>query len=103
MNDERKLLGLLGLAARARKLVFGTDRVCETARAFSYLGVVLIASDASDNTVKRIKNCCKYYGIECRSLQCGMDDLSHAVGKGNNVSAVGVTDENFASAVIKLF
>ena len=102
MNDEKKLLGMLGLASRARKLITGADLVCDAIRAGKYVGIVIVASDVSDNTKKRLENCCKHYGVECRFIKTDRDGLSNAVGKSNYVSAVAATDKNFASALLKL-
>ena len=52
-EGAKKLLGMLGFAARARKLVCGTD-LCRDEIRRGKLQLVLVASDASQNTKKRI-------------------------------------------------
>ena len=63
-GTEGKLLGLLGFAARARKLVTGTD-LCRDEVRRGRLPLVLVAGDASNNTKKRISD-----GIVCRPNKC---------------------------------
>lgn len=105
--NEAKLLGMLGLAARARKLVTGTELVTEAVRKSasrsanhrSKAAAVLIADDAADNTKKRITDCCRYYGIGFTILPVSKDALSHAIGKQSDVAVCGVFDAGFAAAI----
>ncbi len=118
-EGEKKLLGMLGLAARARKLLCGTELVCgdirQNAAAAEGKGgkdksdrvrLVLIVSDASENTRKRIVNCCTYYGVPHEHIAVSGEIAAQAVGKnkGNRgerarVSVIGIRDENFTKAI----
>ena len=51
-ND--KLLGMLGLAARARKIITGTELVTEKIKSGKKVELVLIAADVSQNTFKKL-------------------------------------------------
>ncbi len=95
-----KLLGALGLAKRAGKLVSGSDAVLEGIRSRK-AKAVYICSDASDNTKKKFCDSCKYYGIEYSILSCKMTDLSSAIGKMGNIAVVYVSDEEMNKAVRK--
>ena len=53
----------IGLGKKAGKIVFGTDAVCDAIREGKML-LVLIASDASENSKKRITNCASYYKVK---------------------------------------
>ncbi len=99
-ND--KLLGMMGLAARARKLVTGTEIVTEKIKANKGVRLVLIASDVSQNTLKKLVNCCEYYEIEYIQLQRTQDEMSKAVGKSCLTSSVAILDRNFSEAIKKL-
>ena len=101
MNND-KILGMLGLAARARKITAGTEIVTERIKSGKGVKLVLIASDVSENTFKKIVNCCEYYGIDHISLQYTQDELSHAIGKMCLTSSVAIMDRNFAEAVKRL-
>ena len=97
-----KALRLLGLAAKAGKLIVGTELVCT---ALSRGGehaprLVAEACDASANTHKRVTDRCAYYGVRAVRLTATAAELAHAVGKREAVVAVvGVTDEHLAAAI----
>ena len=103
--NSKKLLGYLGLARKEGMLAFGTESVMDAVRGGLKGGrkpyIVLLASDASANTKKRIENGCAYYRIQCRALPVGSDMLGHAIGKAGCIAAVGLMDEGFARAVEK--
>lgn len=97
-----KLLGMMGLASRARKIVTGTEIVTEKIKSGKKVYIVLIASDVSQNTLKKIVNCCEYYDTEYVQLQFTQDEISHAVGKSCLTSSVAILDRNFADAIKNL-
>ena len=101
MRNDR-LLGMLGLASRARKLVAGTEIVTEKIKAGRSVKFVLIASDVSENTLKKIVNCCEYYMVEYKKVEFTRDEISHAIGKSCLTSAVAIIDQSFYDAVKKL-
>ena len=92
----RKELGLLGLAARAGKVVsgeFATEKAVKSGKAH----LVLVAEDASDNTKKKISDMCVWRGVPL-FLVGEKEELGSAIGKDYRAS-VGVTDMNFAVAI----
>ena len=95
------MMGMLGLARRAGRLIFGTDRVCEGIRRGS-VGWVALASDASANTVKRTQNCCEYYHIPLHRLQVDAPTLAHTIGKTGCITTVALTDAGMIEAVRKI-
>ncbi len=99
---NHKLLGMLGLASRARKIITGTEIVTEKIKSGRAVEYVVIASDVSQNTLKKIVNCCEYYGIEYKQSSFTQDEISHAVGKSCLVSSVAIVDSNFAGAIKNL-
>lgn len=85
----------LSLAQKANKVASGKN-VLETIRANkAYL--VLVASDASDNTKKQLSNKSKFYNVECLCI-CDSNTLSVAVGKIGRMY-LAVTDENLAKMI----
>ena len=52
MQNSDKIRSYLGFAARANKLVFGTERILMK----KSVPVIVLGSDAMQNTAKRIKN-----------------------------------------------
>lgn len=101
-EGAKKLLGLLGFAARARKLVCGTD-LCRDEIRRGKLQLVLVASDASQNTKKRIIDACKYYDTDMCHIPLTASELSDRIGKTGNIAVVGVTDMNFVNGIVSLF
>lgn len=101
-GGQRKLLGLLGFASKARKLVCGTD-LCRDEIRKGKLPLTLIASDASANTQKRIIDACKYYNADICHIPVTASELSDRIGKTGNIAVVGVTDMNFVNGIVALF
>ncbi len=99
---EKKLLSLLGFAARARKLVVGTD-LCRDEVRRGKLPLVIIASDASENTFKRMADACKYYETDFCKVPIDSALLSKQIGKLSSVAVIGVTDMNFVNGITALF
>lgn len=99
-----KLLGYLGLARKAGRIVIGTEAVMEAVRG-GQRGqkphIVFLAEDVSENTKKRIENGCTYYRVRCITLPVETYELGHAVGKTGCIAAVGIMDEGFARAMEK--
>ncbi|RXI97968.1 YlxQ family RNA-binding protein [Anaerobacillus alkaliphilus] len=90
---------LLGLAARARKLVTGEELVIKSIRK-KEVHLVIVADDASDLTKKKLQDKCQYYNV---TLQFASDrgQLGAAIGKHERV-VIGVTDEGFAQKLLSL-
>lgn len=100
-ENDAGLLGMLGLAARAGKLVFGTEMICEALRKNGAKKPLLVveAADTSLGTHKKITDKCTYYGVKTVRVPYEMEKLSSALGKRSLVSAVGVCDANFVKAI----
>lgn len=90
---EKALADLLGLAARARGLVHGTDMTRKAVREGEVRCVVL-AGDASPTQAQKILPLLQARGVPfhvCLSREA----LGSAIGRGP-VSAVGITNDSFA-------
>lgn len=97
MNND-KVLNLIGLAQKAGKVVSGefmTEKAVKTGEAV----LVILASDASDNTKKKFGNMCEYYEVPLR-IHAAKDYLGHAMGKELRAS-LAITDEGLAQAIMK--
>ena len=105
LRKAKKFGGLLGIAQKAGKVVSGTTLVTDGIRSGSPSKcplVVFLASDASQNTVKRVENCCKYYEIPCRRTVSTTAELGTYIGKSGAISAVGILDRGLADALVNL-
>jgi len=99
---DKKLLGLLGFAARARKLICGTD-LCRDAIRRGQLPLVIVAGDASENTKKRITDACSYYDADVCLTKLPSSVLSKQIGKTADIAVIGVSDMNFVNGIAALF
>ena len=102
VEKGQKLLGILGFAARARKIVCGTD-LCRDEIRRGRLPLVMVASDASANTKKRITDACKYYGTDVCLIPITANELSSRIGKTASIAVIGVTDMNFVNGITALY
>ena len=100
MNDLNKnTLGVIGLAARARGIVIGTNQVLEAVRN-KKAKLVLIASDVSDNTLKNLTDKSSYYQVCAEQTDITAEELGRAVGH-SNTAAIAFTNESFVIAYKK--
>ena len=85
MPSERSdFFSMLGLAMRAGQLSFGEDGV-RKAIASGAAALVLLDAGASDNTKKRMRDSCAYYGVPLMETAAGR--LGEAVGRPGRMSA----------------
>lgn len=92
-----QILSLLGIAAKAGKVVsgeFSTEKAVKQKRVF----LVIIAGDASANTRKLFTDKCRSYDVPLR-VYSEKEPLARAIGCTSRAS-VGVTDEGFAKALL---
>lgn len=105
MQQKKKFSGLLGIAKKAGKVVAGTNLVTDAIRSASpskYPWAVFVAEDASENTKKRVINCCTYYEVPYYLTALDSSVMGDAIGKSGSISAVGITDKGIADALAKL-
>lgn len=91
-------LWLVSLASKARKISVGA-LACQRALQKGSADIIIAANDAADNTKKKFKNSCMYYGAEFYQYST-KEELSHYTGK-ENVSVLAVCDKNFAAGIKK--
>ena len=101
-ESGKKLLSLLGFAARGRKLICGTD-LCRDSIRRGVAIITIVASDASENTKKRIIDACRYYGSDMCVAPVASAELSHMIGKTGEIMVISVTDRHFADGIAALF
>ncbi len=99
MSAPDRLLGALGLCRRAGKMICGVPLICTELRKSSQVQAVLGASDASDNTKKKLNDKCKFYGVTLIWLPYTAEELAAAVGKDAPIGAVAITDEKLWQSV----
>ncbi|MFC6465499.1 L7Ae/L30e/S12e/Gadd45 family ribosomal protein [Marinilactibacillus sp. GCM10026970] len=98
MDNVQKSLNLLGLAQRSGNLISGEAIVLNAVRS-RQAKIVILASDASENTKKQFLNKCEHYSIPVRE-DFDRNAISSAIGKIRTVAAI--TDGGFARSLQKL-
>ncbi|MCX7714618.1 MAG: ribosomal L7Ae/L30e/S12e/Gadd45 family protein [Clostridia bacterium] len=99
MNRD-KVLGMIGLAKRAGKVVSG-EFLCDKAIKEGRSRLVIIACDASEMTKKAVKDACAFYKVECFEYA---DKESLGSFTGSDIRAVvSINDENFAQEIVKRY
>lgn len=86
------MLKTIGLAYRAKKVVYGTEMTLSSIRA-NKAKVVILAKDASKNTIKLFEDKCKFYKIDLLYID-DSKELSAAIGK-TKIKVIAITDEGF--------
>ncbi len=95
--ENQKTLSMLGLMIKAGKLISGEELVINNVRA-NKVELVLLATDASDNTKKKVNDKCKTYNTKVLCLFTS-DEMSNAIGKDNR-KVLGVLDKGFAKGFL---
>ena len=96
MNNDKKIFGLIGFAARARKVASGgfmTENAIKSGKSH----MVLLSVEASDNTKKKFTNMCAHYKIPIYIFG-SKDELGHAMGQEMR-TVLSVNDAGFAKAM----
>jgi len=96
--ENKKILSLFGLAARAGKIASGEFQT-ETAVKSGTACLIVVAENASDNTKKLFHDKCSFYKVPVITMGT-KEELGHAIGKEFRAS-LAILDEGFASAVMK--
>ena len=96
---NNKIWGLVGFAARARKVCFGADSVEQQVKK-KKVKLVLIAQDSSERTKTKFQKLCEEYNVDCL-IMGDIDTLSKAIGKFNK-AIVGIEEENLAKQIKKI-
>ena len=96
---NNKILGLIGLAARARKVCFGADMVEERTNK-KKVKLLIVAEDASQRTKDKFK---KISEKEKVPIIIGeeIELLSKAIGKSNK-AIIGIEDINLSNEIQRI-
>lgn len=99
MTAQQQIIQMLGLAARARKIISGEELVVTAVRNGS-AKLVFLAGDASKNSNKKIQDKCTYYKVPY-AIFGDRYTLGQATGKEARVT-VAITDAGFAKKLKSL-
>lgn len=95
----KKIISLVGFARKSGNIVIGVKQVLSAIRV-NKVKLILLASDASDQSKKKVLDKAKYYEIFAdASFESAV--LSKAIGKENRM-CIGITDSGFANSIKSL-
>lgn len=97
--EKNKLCGMLGLATKAGKIVFGTE-ACMADLEKGKVKLLLLAEDSAERTKKHFKQICQAKEIPVLEI-LEIEELSKVIGKENK-AVVGVKDEGFSKAIMRI-
>lgn len=98
-HPQSKIYSMIGLAGKAGRVVSGDDTVrCSIQH--NKVKLLIISTDASENTMKRFRNAAAYYKVEVEEFGC-KEQLGGCIGKSAR-SVIGITDKNFGDSIRKL-
>ena len=98
MANRDKVLSLIGLAMKAGRCTSG-ETMTENETKLGRARLVIVASDASDNTKKKFRDMCEFYKVPI-CFYGDKDTLGHAMGKEFRAS-LAILDEGFADGILK--
>lgn len=94
-----RVLGMLGISAKAGKVVCGNDATIEDIERHK-VKLVIVAEDASEKTKKNMKYVCEKNKVSI--LEFGnIDEISRTIGK-NNKAIIGIKSKSLSEAIEKL-
>lgn len=96
---NNKISGLLGLAMKAGKIVFGTE-ACMQEIQKNKVKLVIIATDSAERTKTNFDIICKEKKIPMFEY-LKIEDISKSIGK-NNKAVIGIRDTNFSREIKKI-
>lgn len=94
-----KILNLIGLAMKAGQVVsgeFSVEKCIKSGKA----KMVIMAEDASDNTMKKFKDKCNYYNVPI-IIYSTKEHLGAALGKEFR-SSIALTEDGLKNAILKI-
>ena len=99
MNRNEQFLSLIGLCLRGRNLEVGEEPVEAVARARD-ARVLLLASDAADNTARRVRHFAEAGQCVWLRIPFTKQELGQATGRGS-AAVVAITDIGLAVTVVR--
>ncbi|MBR3996133.1 MAG: ribosomal L7Ae/L30e/S12e/Gadd45 family protein [Clostridia bacterium] len=100
LKVEEKIVGAMGLAKKAGKLITGGEMCEETIRA-GKAELTVLCSDMSENSAKKLFAALRNSASPYISLDIGKEELAERLGKKSFVVSCVITDKGFAKIIYK--
>ena len=103
VKDKTRLVGMLGFAMRAGKVIIGTDAVCSSLskKGAARPRIVLLSESASEGTRSKVTHKCEFYGVEVQTIDIDSSELGRLLGKLYAPATVAIKDDGFAKEIRK--
>ena len=98
-ENNKRILGLIGLSARARKICFGSDSVEEKVKN-KKVYLIIVAEDSSERTKEKFQKLSEQYKIPIIIFE-KIETLSKSIGKINK-AIIGIEEQNLAKEIYKI-
>lgn len=98
MTSKDRVLGLIGLSAKAGKIDFGADAVEECIKR-KKAKLVIVAEDAADRTKSNFEFFCKKADVQY-AVFGRIEEISKTIGKSNK-AVIAIKDKNLSSEIYK--
>ena len=95
-----RFLRMLGLARRAGRVAIGTPLSLQALHK-GRARLLIVCEEASEQTKKKMRTQAEYYRIPLIVLKLPQQEFSHLLGKQAPVVSVAVTDDGFATELLK--
>lgn len=99
MNNQNRVLGLMGIATKAGKISFGTEAAKE-AILKKKAKLVIVAINASDRLKEEFRRLCDKGRIPIATF-CTIEQISQAIGKQNK-AVICIKDKNLSEEIYKI-
>ena len=96
---NNKVYGLIGLSAKAGKIVIGTE-ACLESIIKRKIKLIIVACDSAERTIRNFEEKCKENNIKFYKFGT-KENLSNCIGKENK-TVIGIKDKNLAGAIEKI-
>lgn len=97
--NNARICGLIGLATKAGRVVYGTDACLEEMRK-KRVSLVLVAKDSSDRTKLNFNQEASKLNIKMYEI-LSIAEMSNAIGKANK-AVIGIKDNGFSKKIIEI-
>ena len=98
-NQKNRVLGLIGLSAKAGKVEYGADAVEECIKK-GKAKLVIVSEDAADRTKENFEFLSKQQKIKF-AIFANKEELSKTIGK-NNKAVLAIKDKNLSNEIYKI-
>lgn len=99
INQKNRVLGLIGLSAKAGKIECGADAVEECIKR-GKAKLVIVSEDAADRTKENFEFLSKQQRVNF-VVYANKDELSKSIGK-NNKAVLAIKDKNLSEQIYKI-